>query len=256
MTNDILMKSILFQSFSGSRAYGLETESSDLDIVAVALEPSEAIYGLEKVDTYIHRPGRKDGDSSQPGDLDLTVYPLKKFVKMACQANPNIYRAFFAPKVDHDFRPISQDHLCGTAKTLLANFHWFLSMKMFETHIGFAVSEYKKIMSGKCYSSRLEIFEKCGYDSKAAYYALVMLRQLNEIASQGTFRIPFEDEIKDFYVSLREGDVSKAKFKDIFAEDLEEAKRLERKVYLPKEPYYDRVNVFLELTYRNEFQYT
>lgn len=69
---------IIFECISGSRAYGLETPSSDTDIRGVFILPKEMYYSMDYVDQI-----------SNPSN-DIVFYELKKFLSLCEKNNPNI----------------------------------------------------------------------------------------------------------------------------------------------------------------------
>ena len=88
MTLEELKKSgnIIFESISGSRAYGLDTAASDTDIRGVFILPKEQYYSLN----YI---GQINNDTN-----DIGYYELNKFVDLLSKNNPNIMELLNVPK--------------------------------------------------------------------------------------------------------------------------------------------------------------
>ncbi|KES14222.1 putative nucleotidyltransferase, partial [Gilliamella apicola SCGC AB-598-I20] len=80
MTIDDLKRQnlILFEVISGSRAFGLATETSDTDIKGVFYLPKEKFYGLE----YIPQISNASND--------IVYYELGRFVELLLKNNPNI----------------------------------------------------------------------------------------------------------------------------------------------------------------------
>lgn len=69
---------ILFEVISGSRAFGLETETSDTDIKGVFYLPKDQFYGLG----YIPQISNASND--------IVYYELGRFVELLLKNNPNI----------------------------------------------------------------------------------------------------------------------------------------------------------------------
>lgn len=88
MTLEELKKSgsIIFESISGSRAYGLDTATSDTDIRGVFILPKEKYYSLD----YI---GQINNDTN-----DITYYELNKFIELLSKNNPNIMELLNVPE--------------------------------------------------------------------------------------------------------------------------------------------------------------
>lgn len=88
MTIDELKKSgnIIFECISGSRAYGLDTQSSDTDIRGVFILPEDDFYSLD----YI---GQVNNESN-----DIVYYELRKFIDLCANNNPNILEMLNVPE--------------------------------------------------------------------------------------------------------------------------------------------------------------
>ncbi|MEM6684352.1 MAG: nucleotidyltransferase domain-containing protein [Bacteroidota bacterium] len=80
MTLETLKKSghIIFECISGSRAYGLDTPTSDTDIRGVFILPKAMYYSLD----YI---GQINNETN-----DIVYYELQKFIELCAKNNPNI----------------------------------------------------------------------------------------------------------------------------------------------------------------------
>ncbi|WP_299272138.1 nucleotidyltransferase domain-containing protein [uncultured Psychroserpens sp.] len=76
---------IIFESISGSKAYGLDTAASDTDIRGVFILPKNLFYGLN----YI---GQVNNETN-----DIAYYELNKFVELLSKNNPNILELLNVP---------------------------------------------------------------------------------------------------------------------------------------------------------------
>ncbi len=88
MTIEELKKSghIIFECISGSRAYGLDTPTSDTDIRGVFILPKNSFYSLD----YI---GQVNNESN-----DIVYYELRKFIELCSKNNPNILELLNVPE--------------------------------------------------------------------------------------------------------------------------------------------------------------
>jgi len=77
---------IIFECISGSKAYGLDTPTSDTDIKGVFLMPKEKFYGLDYV-------AQVNNDSN-----DIVFYELKRFLELLAVNNPNILELLSTPE--------------------------------------------------------------------------------------------------------------------------------------------------------------
>src|SRR5260221_598102 len=112
----------------GSNAYGTATPESDLDVRGVALIPKSHILGiLNNFDQAIF---------NEP--IDLTVFGLTKFVKLAMEANPSVLEILFTDESNHIF--VNDD-----GQKLLDIRELFLSKKARYTMGGYAYQQIKSL---------------------------------------------------------------------------------------------------------------
>ncbi len=86
----------------GSGVHGTAVDGQDdRDEMGICVEPPEFVIGLRRFEQYIFRT-QPEGGRSGPGDLDLTVYSLRKWVRLAAQGNPTVLLPLFVPP-EHTF---------------------------------------------------------------------------------------------------------------------------------------------------------
>lgn len=76
---------LILESVSGSKAYGLDTASSDTDIKGVFVLPKDLFYGLE----YTAQVNNETND--------IVYYELKRFVELLMKNNPNMLELLCSP---------------------------------------------------------------------------------------------------------------------------------------------------------------
>ena len=122
---------IIFEAISGSHAYGLATEDSDIDKRGIFIAPTEYNISCYKKVEQVEVPNE-----------DTVYYELRKFLKLAGECNPNIIELLFMP--DDCVK------LCSPAMhKILANRHLFLSKKARHTFAGYAYAQLKRIIGHK-----------------------------------------------------------------------------------------------------------
>jgi predicted nucleotidyltransferase len=119
--------SIIYECISGSRAYGTVRQDSDEDIRGIFILP-------RSFDLMINLPMQQIADSRG----DIVYYSLRRFIDLAFNANPNIIELLYM-----------SDTLI-TKKTeymdkLLENRSRFITKKSYHSHIGYALSQIKKV---------------------------------------------------------------------------------------------------------------
>lgn len=76
----------LFETQTGSRAYGLQVEFSDYDVLRVVAHGADEYLGLQ---------GYKDSAQFKNGKSDVTVYDVRFYGKLLCAGNPNAVLPLF-----------------------------------------------------------------------------------------------------------------------------------------------------------------
>jgi predicted nucleotidyltransferase len=187
----------------GSTAYGLNlTESGDRDEVGVCLEPLEALLGFHEFEqfefrTATERTGIKDA-KSEAGDLDLKIYSLKKFLRLALQGNPSVIELFFTKSY------VKVDALGHQLQELYPQ---VVSRQCGKRFLGYMEAQRQRLLGevGQKKVNRPELEEKHGYDTKYAMHILRLGMQGVELLETGKISLPFEGEKRDYLLGVRKG---------------------------------------------------
>ena len=109
----------------GSRAYGLDEDSSDTDRRGIYLAPAEMHWSLYGVPEQLENKGAEE-----------CYWELQKFLVLALKANPNVLECLYTPIVERA-EPLAQE--------LLAMRESFLSKLVYQTYNGYVLSQFKKL---------------------------------------------------------------------------------------------------------------
>jgi predicted nucleotidyltransferase len=116
---------VIYRCVVGSRAYGLDNESSDTDRRGVYLAPAELQWSLYGA------PEQFEDNGTQS-----CYWEVQKFLVQALKANPNILECLYSPIVEK---------VTPLAEKLLEIRAAFLSQMVFQTFNGYALSQFKKL---------------------------------------------------------------------------------------------------------------
>lgn len=117
---------IIYEVVSGSKAYGLDTPTSDTDIRGIFVLPIEEVLKGNYIDQVADEKN------------DIVYFEIKKFLDLARKGNPNIL----------ELLNVSDEHILyqdGSAmQTILDNRDIFITKKLRHTFVGYAHSQIKK----------------------------------------------------------------------------------------------------------------
>lgn len=219
-----------FLAYSGSRAYGIESAGSDIDMVGICIPPQEYLfpesYGYIRgfgdqapVFNDYHNPNIElDGEK-----YDLRIYGIVHFMELARKGNPQAIEMLFTRTADQLF--------CNKiGQILLQNRDRFLSKALFAPFTGYAYSQKSQIEK-QAKGKRAELIEKFGYDTKAAAHAMRLMNEICYILRKGTLNIRFGCEI---HSDIRKGRATIEDFYNGFDETYAMAKKRLKQSTLPE----------------------
>lgn len=139
------MKNLHYLCVAGSYSYGINTETSDLDI--------RGWYFPEKADLLGLRDKRESVKTF--AENDITLFSFHKFIQQLTQCNPNSVEWI-------GVRPEFQLYVSPIAKYIIDHPEMFLSKRVFHTFSGYAHSMLKQIESGDITHRNRKSAEKLG----------------------------------------------------------------------------------------------
>jgi hypothetical protein len=194
----------------GSEVHGINiTGTDDHDEMGVYVEPPSIVLGLDQLLHGWEQPGlddviertRAEGERSQPGDTDRTLYSLRKYLRLAVQGNPTVLLPLFAPQTDVLYSTV-------LGATLRAHRHLFLSQEAAWRFVGFSRQQYERMMGRGRRSSvpnRPELIERYGWDVKYGSHALRLAYQCEELVSTGTLTLPMREPERSRVMHVKTG---------------------------------------------------
>jgi uncharacterized protein len=237
---------IILRAVVGSTVHGVAVNDGleDRDEMGVCIEPPEYVIGLERFDHWVHRT-KPEGVRSEAGDLDLVVYSLRKWMRLALRGNPTVLLLLFAPPEKIITTTPLGHRLRELAPAIAARSHG-------EAFRGYLQSQRLKIELDKGgRPTRPELIERHGFDTKFAMHMLRLGYQGVEYLSTGRITLPMPEPTRSRLIDLRLGRMP-------LADALETARRLEMQLErltiaespLRPEPDRDAANQFLVDAYR------
>ena len=131
----------------------------------VCIEPPEYVIGLRPFEHWVLRT-QPEGMPSGPGDLDLTIYGLRKFCRLAMKGSPTVLLLLFA---DGDEQIVVREPL-GEALQGLAPA--FVSRRAGRAFLGYLDAQRRGLLGDRHATRTRERSSAHGYDTKYAMHAL------------------------------------------------------------------------------------
>ncbi|WP_159945427.1 MULTISPECIES: DNA polymerase beta superfamily protein [unclassified Nocardiopsis] len=229
----------------GSEVHGVTVDQQqDRDEMGICVEPPEYVIGLRAFEQYVYR-SQPDHTRSGPGDLDLTVYSLRKWMRLALDGNPTVLLPLFVPESQVvTITPVGRD--------LRANAHRLLSRRAGLRFLGYLRAQRDRMegLRGGKHTNRPELVDVHGFDTKFAYHMVRLGVQGVELLETGHLTLPMPEPDRTWLRELRRGEHSRT-------EALERAGDLEQRLAglcatsdLPGEPDTAWADEWLVRTYQ------
>lgn len=234
-----LPDNVMFEAITGSVAYGVSNDTSDMDIVGFCMPPVDTlfphlageIYGfgnqIQRFEQFQqHHVELKEMNK----EFDITIYSIVKFFQLAMENNPNMVDVLFVPRRCVLFSS-------AVYELTRENRHIFLHKGCWPKFKGYAYSQLRKMDSGtnKLNPARADSINRFGYDTKFGYHLVRLLLEVEQILTEHDLNLEKNSEVLK---SIRAGLWSKEKLINWFSEkeaDLEKVYNTSTLPYSPKE---------------------
>jgi len=248
-------RSTIVRGLVGSTAHGLNVNDGieDRDEMGVCIEPLAAAMALwTPFEQFIYRSaaereGRDDARSTA-GDLDLTIYSLRKWTRLALKGNPTILLLLFAP----DDQLVHCDALGSELRALTPS---IVSRRVQGPFLGYLQAQ-KQRLSGERGQKRIhrpELEAMYGFDTKYAMHMLRLGFQGVELLTTGRLTLPMQEPARSYLLDVRRGHVGEQECFTRAGELERELTDLATTSPLPEEPEELRVENWMLEAYRRRW---
>lgn len=201
---DVALRGEILRSVVGSGVHGIAIAGTDdHDELGVYLEPPASLLGVRQPRAdYIWRT-RPEGVRSGPGDTDLVLYSLRKYLRLAVKGNPTVLLPLYAP----DESLVKVTELGRSLRELRSA---FLSRQSVERFLGYMHSQHQRMLGrASGVPNRPELVARYGWDVKYGSHALRLAYQGHEIASAGTLTLPLVPQQRERVLAVKRGEVAR-----------------------------------------------
>jgi hypothetical protein len=156
------------------------------------------VVGFGDWEHHVERT-QPEGARSGPGDLDLVVYGLRKFCRLALAGNPTLLLMLFAPD------PIIETELGRELRDLAPA---FVSRQAGLRFLGYLESQRERLLGvrGQRRVNRPELIEAHGFDTKYAMHVLRLGVQGRELMQTGRLSLPVPEPERSIILGVRRGE--------------------------------------------------
>jgi predicted nucleotidyltransferase len=227
---------LVLQCEIGSTVHGIALEDQDdRDEMAIIIEPIECFVCLDHPFGSLSIRTAAEGERSKPGDTDLIIHGLRKFMMLAVSANPSILLPLFVP----------ESALIATTlegQRLRAMRDAFISNRVYDSFRGYMHQQRERLIADKKKPNRPELVEAYGFDTKYAAHLIRLGYQGIELAETGKFTLPIPQA--EYVKRIRRGEIGLDVILGEARQLIARLENLERTNDLG-EPHVERVKAFL-----------
>ena len=195
----------ILRTVVGSGVHGIAIEGTDdHDEMGVYIETPETVLGISEGDGHYTARTQPEGRRSQPGDTDLTLYSLRRFLALACTGHPTVLLPLFAPTSDI----ITMTTLGYALRDLGPE---LLSRQAGRRFLGYMEGQIARVQGQdrRHVPNRPELIAKYGWDTKYGAHALRLAIQGCEVIEHGTLTLPMPKARRRQVIAVKTGYVSK-----------------------------------------------
>jgi hypothetical protein len=234
----------------GSGLHGIAIAGTDdRDEMGICIEPRNYVIGLDKFEQYEFRT-QPQGVRSGPGDLDLNIYSLRKWMRLAIHGNPTVLMMLFAPR--------SALMVCTEdGHQLRTNYEWFVSKQAGYRFQGYMRAQREQMMGlrgGRRRTNRPELIELYGFDTKFASHMIRLGYQGVEFLGTGNITLPMPSSQREQVREIKTGQYSRDECLALAFELEMNLQRLIESAAVPEHPRIDLANQLLISMYQQHWE--
>lgn len=186
----------------GSTSHGVALPGNDdFDMMAIGVEHPEHVLATSRFEHYTYRTAEiregKKSVPSQPGDVDLVVYSLRKFAGLAAHGNPSVMLMLYAPVMRMD----------EFGMKLRENRDLFASKDVGRRFLGYMKAQKERLKGerGQMRTTRQALIDEHGFDTKYAMHVLRLGYQGTRFMETGEIECPIDPPMRNFLLGVRRG---------------------------------------------------
>ncbi len=196
----------ILRGLVGSTIHGLNVHDGleDRDEMGVCVEDIACVVGLDTFEQYIYRTAaereQRHDAKSRAGDLDLTIFSLRKYIRLALKGNPTVLNLLFVPPSECVIRTSLGAQLQELAPLIV-------SREAGKAFLGYLQAQLQRLVGerGQKNVNRPELVAAHGFDTKYAMHMLRLGYQGVEVMQTGRLSFPMREPDRAWLFGVRQG---------------------------------------------------
>lgn len=247
-----LPESIHYSVIMGSNAYGVSSDTSDIDVYAMCIPDKNLIFphlrgfvhgfdndpgifttyeAMHVVDPSVRLYSDEANSKIRGREYDIVVHSITKYFKLCMGCNPNMIDSLFVPE-----RCVIEQTPIGTR--LRESRKEFLTKRCWHTYKGYAYEQLRAIKTKQPSGKRKAIVDQFGYDVKFAYHIVRLLNQVEQILVEGDLDL---ERSREQLKSIRAGEWTLDQIEDYFGRKQSQLEQIYSDSKLPSSPNIDKI---------------
>ncbi len=230
---------IHYETIMGSVAYGVSSDTSDMDVYGFCVPPKDMIFPhlageilgfgrqINRFEQYQqHHILDKSALAGAGRTYDITIYSIVKYFQLCMENNPNMIDSLFTPAN-------CVLHITKLGNMVRENRKIFLHKGAWHKFKGYAYSQLHKMTTKDPIGQRKKIIETYGYDVKFAYHVVRLLNEVEQILIEGDIDL---QRNREQLKSIRRGEWKESDIREYFASKEKDLEKLYLESTLPYSP--------------------
>lgn len=180
-----------YLTIMGSVAYGVSSDTSDMDLYGFAVPPKTDVFPhlageiqgfgrqVQRFEQWQeHHIKDEDAAGGKGKEYDFQIFNIVKMFQLCMDNNPNMIDAIFTPQN-------CILHITKVGQLVRDNRRLFLHKGAWHKFKGYAYSQLHKIHSKNPNGKRIELVQRYGYDTKFSYHVVRLLSEIEQIMVEG-----------------------------------------------------------------------
>ena len=239
---------VQYETIMGSVAYGVSSDTSDVDVYGWAIPPKEDIFPhlrgevagfgspAKRFEVYQeHHIEDRDALAGHGRTHDLTIFGVVKLFALAMRNNPNVLDCLFTPTT-------CVLHCTRVGNLVRENRRVFLHKGAWPMFKGYAYSQLHKLANKRPRGKRAGLVAEHGFDTKFAYHVVRLIGEVEQILTEGDIDLQRDNERLK---AIRRGEWTEARLRQWFADKESQLERTYAESTLQAAPDEARIKALL-----------